>query len=165
MKLIDLFNVVNVEEQVTFFHAEEDTLLPELIGVAITEEGLKEFEAVMNAEVVNVCSYAGSLSVTVDEVKVSEMERFLNAATGNVSESLYNKWFELADDNEIINYEKDYVVKIISQEEMNNVIETRSPLGKFILIDGDKYVACDNSTGDAWTEDFKSLAEANHWLT
>ncbi len=40
-----------------------------------------------------------------------------------------------------------------------------APLGKFYLIEDGKYVGIDNSTGDAWTEDFDTLCECIIWLS
>ena len=60
-------------------------------------------------------------------------------------------------------------IKKISSEEVSKIIEIRVPLGLFYTIGkvGDKkvYVGIDNRTGDAWTEDFKSLASCKRWLT
>ncbi|MDD2401676.1 MAG: hypothetical protein PHD60_05630 [Clostridia bacterium] len=44
------------------------------------------------------------------------------------------------------------------------IIETREPLGKFYIIENDVYVGIDNTKGDAWTEEFKSLAACKRWL-
>ena len=45
------------------------------------------------------------------------------------------------------------------------VIEKRSPRGLFYHREGDVYVGIDNTTGDAWTEDFPTKAECIKWLT
>lgn len=42
----------------------------------------------------------------------------------------------------------------ITKEMAKEIIDTRKPLGAFWLKDGDSFVAIDNTTGDAWTEDF-----------
>ena len=52
----------------------------------------------------------------------------------------------------------------ISQEKANEIIETREPLGKFWCKEGNIYVAIDNSTGDAWTEDFDNYEECEKYL-
>jgi NAD(P)H-flavin reductase len=58
--------------------------------------------------------------------------------------------------------------KKITQEEATKIIDTREPLGTFWLTDKIKgkavYVGIDNSTGDAWTEDFKSKGSCLRWL-
>lgn len=58
----------------------------------------------------------------------------------------------------------------VTPEEASKIIETREPRGLFYTIDtiyeSDKkvYVGIDNTTGDAWTEDFKSLGACERWL-
>lgn len=59
-------------------------------------------------------------------------------------------------------------IKNITKEEASKIIETREPLGLFYLITVDAgktiFVGIDNSTGDAWTEDFKSFTKCKKWL-
>lgn len=60
-------------------------------------------------------------------------------------------------------------IKKITQEEATKIIDERKPLGLFYLIEkspvkGNIYVGIDNTTGDAWTEDFKSLGTCKRWL-
>ena len=38
------------------------------------------------------------------------------------------------------------------------------PLGLFYLKEGGKFVGIDNSTGDAWTEEFQDEASCLRWL-
>ena len=49
------------------------------------------------------------------------------------------------------------------------IIETRKPLGKFFVDVEDEfthvYVGIDNSTGDAWTEEFTDKDECLDWLS
>ena len=45
-----------------------------------------------------------------------------------------------------------------------NVIEQAKPIGKFYFIESGIYVSLDNSTGEAWTEEFKTKKEAVDWL-
>lgn len=52
----------------------------------------------------------------------------------------------------------------VSQEEVLNVIDFRTPLGVFLTKDGRKWVAVDNTTGDAWTEGFSRKHQATRWL-
>lgn len=60
------------------------------------------------------------------------------------------------------------MVKIITPEQMNKIIDDRknpSHEGKFMYITSDdKYVCCDNETGDAWVEEFDDLIIATKWL-
>jgi predicted transcriptional regulator of viral defense system len=53
----------------------------------------------------------------------------------------------------------------VTPEEANEIIETRERKGLFYCIEKGTYVGIDNSTGDAWTEDFKSLSACKRWLT
>lgn len=59
---------------------------------------------------------------------------------------------------------KNCEIKKVSSEEALKIIETRKPLGLFYCIDDDVYIGIDNQTGDAWTEDFKSLSACKKWL-
>lgn len=54
--------------------------------------------------------------------------------------------------------------KEVSNKEAEKIICTREPLGKFWTKDKDGYVAIDNSTGDAWTEDFRTKEECMAYL-
>lgn len=52
----------------------------------------------------------------------------------------------------------------VSGEELLSIIDTRKPTGLFYCKEGDIWVAVDNSTGDAWTEEFLSESSARAWL-
>ena len=52
----------------------------------------------------------------------------------------------------------------ITPIEAAKIIETREPRGMFYCIENSTYVGIDNRTGDAWTEDFKSLGACKRWL-
>lgn len=52
----------------------------------------------------------------------------------------------------------------VTREEASSIIETRKPLGLFYLEDGDIIVGIDNSTGDAWVEEFSSFELCENWL-
>ncbi|VEU83139.1 hypothetical protein [Acholeplasma hippikon] len=54
-----------------------------------------------------------------------------------------------------------FISDIIS---LNDDTGKYEPIGKFYARDGKGYVACDNTTGDAWTEFFDSREEAIKWL-
>lgn len=54
-------------------------------------------------------------------------------------------------------------IKKITSEEISQIIDTRKPLGKFYLIDRGIYVGIDNSSGDAWTEEFDSFEAMIKW--
>ena len=55
-------------------------------------------------------------------------------------------------------------VKEVSGKELESIIDRREPAGRFYCKEGRKWVAVDNEYGDAWTEDFPSLAAAMAWL-
>lgn len=58
----------------------------------------------------------------------------------------------------------------LTQEEVHALLDSGeetgeySPRGYFYTKEGDTFVAIDNSTGDAWTEEFQSLKECTDWL-
>ncbi len=56
------------------------------------------------------------------------------------------------------------MIKKITPEEADQIIIHCEPLGRFYTIVGKTYVGIDNSTGDAWTEDFRSLSSCKRWL-
>ena len=55
-------------------------------------------------------------------------------------------------------------IQKVNLERMMNVIDFRTPLGLFLTKEGCKWVAVDNSTGDAWTEEFRWRHQAVRWL-
>lgn len=54
--------------------------------------------------------------------------------------------------------------KYVSQKEAIEIIEHRGCRGMFVQESGNKIVGIDNSTGDAWTEEFDDLTECLKWL-
>lgn len=60
-------------------------------------------------------------------------------------------------------------IKIVSAAELSKVIDApRSNRGLYLSLESDGtdivLVACDNSTGDAWVEEFYSTKDAVRWL-
>lgn len=55
-------------------------------------------------------------------------------------------------------------VKKITSVQAGRIINTRYPLGLFYVLDAGVYVGIDNSTGDAWTEEFPDLRTCKRWL-
>jgi hypothetical protein len=60
-------------------------------------------------------------------------------------------------------------IKIVSAAEMSKVLDDpRSNRGLYLSMESDGtdivLVACDNSTGDAWVEEFYSTKDAIGWL-
>ena len=52
----------------------------------------------------------------------------------------------------------------VSSKKLTNVIDRRTPRGLFLTKEGRTWVAVDNSTYDAWTEDFPNKCQAIRWL-
>ena len=55
-------------------------------------------------------------------------------------------------------------IKRVSPEFLGKVIEDRIPCGHFLAKESRKWVAVDNCTGDAWTEEFPRRRQAVCWL-
>ena len=56
-------------------------------------------------------------------------------------------------------------IEEVAEEAMRQIIETRQPLGLFYRMEARRlYVGVDNSTGDAWTEEFRSRRQCLRWL-
>ena len=56
------------------------------------------------------------------------------------------------------------VTEVMTEQRLLDVIETREPQGLFLYDAGDKVIGVDNSTGDAWTEEFPDAVECMMWL-
>lgn len=55
-------------------------------------------------------------------------------------------------------------IRRVSSEVLGQVIEHRTPCGLFLTKGDRKWVAVDNTTGDAWTEEFCWKRQAIRWL-
>ena len=64
----------------------------------------------------------------------------------------------------MIRFNKRVKMKRVSPEVLDEIIEARAPCGHFLTKEGRKWVAVDNSTGDAWTEEFARKRQAIRWL-
>ena len=60
--------------------------------------------------------------------------------------------------------EKKLKIQRVSSWVLGQVIEHHIPCGLFLTKEGRKWVAVDNSTGDAWTEEFSRKCQAVRWL-
>lgn len=60
--------------------------------------------------------------------------------------------------------EKKPKIQRVSSAFLGRVIEHRTPSGLFLTKEGRKWVAVDNTTGDAWTEEFSRKRQAVRWL-
>lgn len=57
-----------------------------------------------------------------------------------------------------------YKIKEVSKEEISKIIDTREPKGLFWHKDKNLYVGVDNTTGEAWTEEFKEFKDCENFL-
>lgn len=74
------------------FHDEYDDVFPSIVDLNIsdlTEEGLKKFQSVLDAEVV----FVRDTDVCLSGVKPSALNLFASALCGMVSQQTYDKWF------------------------------------------------------------------------
>lgn len=55
-------------------------------------------------------------------------------------------------------------IKEITLDQARTIVDIRKPFGLFYLLDDDIYIGIDNSTGDAWTEEFANLHQCKKWL-
>jgi len=55
-------------------------------------------------------------------------------------------------------------IQRVSPEQLSNIIDQRTPSGLFLTRENRIWVAVDNMTGDAWTEEFASKRQAVRWL-
>lgn len=55
-------------------------------------------------------------------------------------------------------------IKKVTREEVSNIINTREPTGLFHIKENGVYVGIDNTTGDAWMEEFYTEEECIAWL-
>jgi len=57
------------------------------------------------------------------------------------------------------------MINYVTTKEIDKVIDGEDTRQEwFITKDDDKYIAVDNTTGDAWTEEFFTLTAAVIWL-
>jgi hypothetical protein len=56
------------------------------------------------------------------------------------------------------------MIKIINSAEREKIFDTSKPIGIFLIIESSGFTGIDNTTGDAWTEDFKDLSKCLRWL-
>ena len=56
------------------------------------------------------------------------------------------------------------MIKLIRKSQMRTIINCYAPIGRYVMREGSHWVACDNTTGDAWTEAFDDARQAVKWL-
>lgn len=52
----------------------------------------------------------------------------------------------------------------ITEMEGLGIITNRKPLGMFYWQEGNHWIGCDNTTGNAWTEEFITKEDCLEWL-
>lgn len=57
-----------------------------------------------------------------------------------------------------------FEIRVVGPTVLRDVILTRLPLGLFLTREMRRWVAVDNSDGNAWTEEFHSKRKAVRWL-
>lgn len=55
-------------------------------------------------------------------------------------------------------------IKQITSKEALKIIDTREPIGLFIVENKSSFTGIDNTNGDAWTEDFECRQKCVDWL-
>ena len=65
---------------------------------------------------------------------------------------------------QMILFKNRITIKRVSPEYLGKVIDERIPCGRFLTKERRNWVAVDNSTGDAWTEEFSRKRQAIRWL-
>ena len=55
-------------------------------------------------------------------------------------------------------------IKIVTSEQLQTIISTYRPTGLFLCHEGKWWIAVDNTTGEAWTEEFLWKWQALCWL-
>ena len=55
-------------------------------------------------------------------------------------------------------------IQRVSPEQVQKVIRQYAPYGCFLTREDGKWIAVDNSTGNAWTEEFRWKRAAVRWL-
>ncbi len=70
-------------------------------------------------------------------------------------------FFEPQTPDNIIQISKEQYLALLDS---GMVTHKYTPLGQFWLKEGDKFIGVDNSTGDAWVEEFASFADCKDWM-
>lgn len=60
--------------------------------------------------------------------------------------------------------DKNLLPKQVEKSDIIEIIEKRDRIGLFYCKDGDFWVGVDNTSGDAWTEDFNTEKDCIKWL-
>lgn len=59
---------------------------------------------------------------------------------------------------------KECPIKEVTQSEADAIVLSREPRGLFYFRDSNRWVGIDNTTGDAWGEEFLELDQCLAWL-
>lgn len=55
-------------------------------------------------------------------------------------------------------------IREVGTKRFRSILSRRMPWGSYLTKEGGLWIALDNRTGDAWTEEFCSRQEAVRWL-
>ena len=55
-------------------------------------------------------------------------------------------------------------IQQVTARRLREIIQKYIPRGHFLAREGQRWVAVDNSSGEAWTEDFRQKQQAIRWL-
>ena len=56
------------------------------------------------------------------------------------------------------------MINAVTPKEAVEIIATCKPIGKFLLIENGRFIGIDNSTEEAWTEEFLDVQDCIEWL-
>ena len=143
---------------------------------SISVDTLEDISKALDVHIINLLGlekeHKSIFKPTVDiKVDTSELEEFkenLEKTRAMINE-VNNKeikidvWSEIRRNKPELLKESD--IRIIDIERAHRIIEARKPTGKFMTINNSMIVAIDNTSGDAWTEDFNNFLVAYKWIT
>jgi hypothetical protein len=89
---------------------------------------------------------------------IAELDRFVNSQRSGHTKEIAAKRSENPTPT---------TIKFVGKETGHKIIETRAPKGLFFLKDvaRQRYIGIDNTTGDAWVEEFSRVDDCFRWLT
>lgn len=117
------------------------------------------------ADTIIACLEEKGISQRQLATRMGEDVRYLNQQLNRQKDMKVERFTDVLDH---IGYRVEVVendgIQKVSTEFAKTVIDTREPRGLFWHTDGEKFIGIDNSTGDAWTEEFDTKEECFAWL-
>lgn len=150
----------------------------EILGTFETFKTAKEMYDKRNIDDINCIYNTLKLELVIDEDCLGDDIEDLKTQT--LKQKWNDEWLE-ADvyyNGEELDTEKSLLMKpkivVMLSKDFNRVYPewhtpingkyTQFPSHKYVLIDGDKFVGIDNSTNDAWTEEFDTFRDVMCWI-